>query len=163
MNTLKEKLTSNTAIFWYRFIAWTFFSVIAPVLFINYKYHIFEQVSSLSLSGWGMLIGLIAFVFVFILLRYILHSKKYAFYKQVIKGCCYLLLPLGFVIYCLYISRNAIDNLINVLCFCMLSWLIAICVNPMPKRTYEQTKGETSDLINGILDLREKKNNNDNN
>ncbi len=145
----KEKLY-----FWIRFIAWITCSLIIPITFINFRYGLFRQVSKVSVSGWCLFVGVIFFVFSIILVRYVLHSKKYSYLKQILKGVVSLILPLGFVIYCLYCSRDTIEQLIQVLCVCCLSWTVAIFVNPMPKWTYDQSKGEQEEFLNYFLDKR---------
>lgn len=156
----ETKVNKEKAWFWIRFASWVLFSLVMPILFINYRYQLFSKVSKVSLSGWCLFIGVIVFVFSIILVRYVLHSAKYSYLKQVIKGAVFLILPLLFVIYCLYCCRDTIDQLIQVLSFCCLSWVIAIAINPMPQWVYNQSKGEQEDFINYVLDKRvEKKSN----
>lgn len=143
--------------FWIRFAIWCVCSLVIPIGFINYRYQLFSKVTKVSVSGWILLVGVIVFVFSIILVRYVLHSRKYSYFKQIIKGCVTLILPLLFVIYCLYWARDTIDQLIQVLCVCCLSWVIAIAVNPMPKWTYDQSKGEQEEFINYVLDKRVEK------
>lgn len=155
----EKKIDKQKLYFWIRFAVWIITSLVIPIAFINYRYELFAKVSKVSLSGWCLLVGVIVFVFSIILVRYVLHSKKYSYLKQIIKGVLGLILPLGFVIYCLYCSRETIEQLIQVLSLCCLSWTVAIAVNPMPKWTYEQSKGEQEEFINYVLDKRiEKKN-----
>ena len=156
----KKEIDKNKLYFWIRFGVWVLCSLVIPIGFINYRYELFTRVSKVSVSGWLLLIGVIVFVFSIILVRYILHSKKYSYFKQIIKGAVGLILPLGFIIYCLYCSRETIEQLIQVLCVCCLSWTVAIAVNPMPKWTYEQSKGEQEEFINYVLDKRVDKNKN---
>lgn len=153
----KKELDKNKLYFWIRFSVWIITSLIIPIGFINYRYQLFTKVSKISVSGWILLVGVIVFVFSIILIRYILHSKKYSYFKQIIKGCLCLIMPLLFVIYCLYWARDTIDQLIQVLSVCCLSWTVAIAVNPMPKWTYEQSKGEQEEFINYVLDKRVEK------
>lgn len=151
---MEEVKKKEKQIFWTRFAIWILFSLVAPIGFINYRYNLFGKVSNVSLSGWFLLVGVIFFVFTIILIRYVLHSRKYSYVKQIIKGVITLILPLLFVIYCLYCAKNTIEQLIQVLSFCTLSWSVAICVNPMPKWTYDQSKGEQEEFINYVLDKR---------
>ena len=154
----KKKLDIDSPqVFWTRFILWVVFSLVIPILFVNYRYGLFSKISGIALSGWGTLVGIIVFVFCCVFLRYILHSKTYAFYKQIIKGCLYLVAPCCFVLWVLYCSRNTIDQLIQVLACCTLSWAVAICVNPMPRWVYMQSRGETENLIDLVLEKREKR------
>lgn len=153
----KKLEIDSKPVFWTRFVLWVVFSLVVPILFINYRYGLFKAVSEVQLSGWCILLGVIIFVFIFILIRYLLKARKYSYLKQILQGFCYLILPVGFVVYCLYASRNTIDQLIQVLCCCLLSWIIAIAVNPMPRWTYKQSQGEQENFINLILDKRENK------
>lgn len=158
---MEEVKKKEKQIFWTRFAIWILFSLVAPIGFINYRYNLFGKVSKVSLSGWFLLVGVILFVFTIILIRYVLHSRKYSYAKQIIKGVITLILPLLFVIYCLYCAKNTIEQLIQVLSFCTLSWCVAICVNPMPKWTYNQSKGEQEEFINYVLDKRVERKTND--
>lgn len=153
----EKKIDKQKLYFWIRFAVWIITSLVIPIGFINYRYELFSKVSKVSLSGWCLLVGVIVFVFSIILVRYVLHSRKYSYFKQIIKGVVGLILPLGFVIYCLYCSRETIEQLIQVLSLCCLSWTVAIAVNPMPKWTYEQSKGEQEEFINYVLDKRVEK------
>lgn len=153
---MSEEITINKEkmYFWIRFSVWIITSLVIPIGFINYRYQLFSKVSKVSVSGWILLVGVIVFVFSVILIRYVLHSRKYSYFKQIVKGVVSLILPLGFVIYCLYWARDTIDQLIQVLSICCLSWTIAIAVNPMPKWTYDQSKGEQEEFFNYVLDKR---------
>lgn len=153
----KKEIDKEKMYFWVRFATWIICSLIIPICFINYRYGLFYQVNKIALSGWALLVGIIFFVFSVILIRYVLHSRKYSYFKQIIKGVVCLILPLSFVIYCLWCARETIEQLIQVLCVCCLSWTIAIAVNPMPKWTYEQSKGEQEEFINYVLDKRVEK------
>lgn len=158
----KKEIDKEKLYFWIRFVVWIITSLVIPVVFINYRYGLFYQINKVALSGWALLVGIIFLVFGVILIRYVLHARKYSYFKQIIKGVVCLILPLSFVIYCLYCSRETIEQLIQVLCVCTLSWTVAIAVNPMPKWTYEQSKGEQEEFINYVLDKRvENKNNKD--
>lgn len=150
----KKEIDKTKLYFWIKFVVWILTSLVIPILFINYRYGLFYQINKVALSGWALLVGVIIFVFSIILVRYVLHSRKYSYLKQIIKGVVCLILPLCFVIYCLYCSRETIEQLIQVLCLCTFSWSVAIAVNPMPKWTYEQSKGEQEEFINYVLDKR---------
>ena len=150
----KKEIDKVKLYFWIRFTVWIITSLVIPVVFINYRYGLFYQINKVALSGWALLVGIIFLVFSVILIRYILHSRKYSYFKQIIKGAVCLILPLGFVIYCLWCSKETIEQLIQVLCVCCLSWTVAIAVNPMPKWTYEQSRGEQEEFINYVLDRR---------
>ena len=150
----KKEIDKVKLYFWIRFTVWIITSLVIPVVFINYRYGLFHQINKIALSGWALLVGIIFLVFGVILIRYVMHARKYSYFKQIIKGVVCLILPLSFVIYALYCSRETIEQLIQVLCVCCLSWTVAIAVNPMPKWTYEQSRGEQEEFINYILDKR---------
>jgi len=142
-----EDEKKELGIFWGRFVLWVLFGLVIPVCFIAYRFQLFQKVSTLNIGGWGLLVGVIVLVFCIVLLKYVLNTKKWAYWKQIVKGVAVLLLPLGFVIYALYCCRNTIDQLIQVLGCCLLSWAVAIVVNPMPEWAYNQSKGETADAM----------------
>ena len=153
METKKDK-----EIFWVRFVGWVVFCLL-PIVFVAWRYGLFSKVTKISVSGWALFCGLILFVFLAIFLNYLLKVKKWAYWKQIVKGVLFLILPLSACLYGLYCARDTIDQLLQVLGVCILCWTVAIVINPMPGWTYEVSKGETADMFDYALDRREQKKN----
>lgn len=144
--------------FWIRFVLWVA-SCLTPVVFITWRYGLFSKVTKVSISGWALLCGAILFIFLAVFLSFLLKVKKWAYWKQVVKGVMFLILPLCICLYGLYCAKDTIDQLMQVIGCCILCWIIAIAVNPMPQWTYNISKGETADVLDYALDRREKKKN----
>jgi len=140
-----------------RFILWNIFAWFIPIAFIIFRFNLFQKVSHINLNGGIVLCAIIFFVFLIVFLRYILRSKKYTYYKQIIKGVVFLILPLALVFICLYYARDMIDRLLQVMGCLLLSETIAICVNPMEQWAYIQSQGEYENAIDYLLAKREQK------
>lgn len=140
-----------------RFILWNIFAWFIPIAFIIFRFNLFQKVSHINLNGGIVLCAIIFFVFLIVFLRYILRSKKYTYYKQIIKGVVFLILPLALVFICLYYARDMIDRLLQVMGCLLLSETIAICVNPMEQWAYIQSQGEYENAMDYLLAKREQK------
>ena len=140
-----------------RFVLWNIFAWFIPISFIIFRFNLFQKVSHINLNGGIVLCAIIFFVFLIVFLRYILRSKKYTYYKQIIKGVVFLILPLALVFICLYYARDMIDRLLQVMGCLLLSETIAICVNPMEQWAYIQSQGEYENAMDYLLAKREQK------
>lgn len=148
---------NDKRIFIIRFILWNIFSWLIPVGFITYRFDLFQKVSRINLNGGIVLCAIILFVFVIILLKHLLQSRKYSYYKQLLKGAIFLILPLALVFICLYYARDMIDRLLQVVGCLLVSETIAVCVNPMEEWTYIQSKGECESVIDYFVSKRNQK------
>lgn len=157
--TIEEKKERN--IFVIRVCLYVLFGLILPSAFIVWRYDLFKVVSKVNIGGWSLVLGLIILIFSIITLRYILHNKEYSYVKQIIKGVCYLILPLLFAIYVLYSVRETINQLIQVLGFITISETLAIIVNPLEEWAYKKSLGQQETFINYVFDKREQKKNNE--
>lgn len=147
-------------LFWTRLVLFCFFSL-APILFMMWRFDLFGEVSAMSIGGWGIIAFLIVFVFLIIMFNYVIKSRKWSYWKQILKGIAFLILPLFFVLICLNAAQGYITQLMQLICCCILCWSVAIAINPMPEWAFKQSQGEQESFMNYVLDKREAKKNNE--
>lgn len=155
----KKKALSEKQVFWIRFVCWSIFACIVPVVFIIWRYDLFTKITAIQFGGWGMLAIIIVATFLIVLANYIKKAfSKRSMTKQIISGICKVVLPLLTLLLVLYSIRNNIDLFLQALGCVIISESIAIPINPMPKRVYEESKGATEDAIDYFFQRYDEKN-----
>lgn len=142
-------------VFWIRFSLWALFGAILPIIFLVWRYKLFQVTTTMQLGGWGFIAIIIACVFGRALWKYIKigMANTYSFLWQCVGGLFKIVLPI-FALYCaLDAIQESIAYMLQFLGILMASEAIAIPLNPMPKWVYFKT-GETK---YGIIDYYFKK------
>ena len=134
-----------------RIALWTLFSCVIPVVFIGWRYSLFSKVSSVSLSGWGLIAVVIIFAFLIVVVKYVKAGfVEWTMTKQVINGIMKVVVPLGTILAICISIRSNIDMFIQALSCTLLCEVIAIPINPFPKWVYEKSKGRFESTIDFI-------------
>lgn len=147
---------NNKSVFTARIIAFVLL-MITPILYLIFKYNLFTTVNSMTIGSWGIIAIIISAVAVGIFLKYVLFGKKWAFWKQAVKGVLIVGLPLGTLTIILAYASDYLVQLHEFFEVLTLCWLVAYVVNPLPERTYKKSLGEQEDFLNYVLDKRENK------
>lgn len=148
-------MSDKKKLFLTRLIAFICLLLVPPVYMI-FRYNLFQKVSTISVGGWGILAICLVAIAIFIFLRYIIKGQQYAFWKQIVKAVLYVIVPCFTIYLIIYISRDYLDRLLEVITIVMASYFSAMVVNPLPQYTYEKSKGEFESWVNYALDNREK-------
>ena len=119
--------------FWIRLSLFILFGCIIPFVFIAWRYKIFNKVSNVSLSGWGLIGILIVILFVFYLVRSISKVKKWSLTKQIFLGIFKVIIPLLCLYFGLRCIRESVDLFMQALVVVIFSEMVAIVVNPIPQ------------------------------
>lgn len=141
--------------FWIRFVLWTTLACILPVVFIAFRFQLFEG-KKISISGFGVLAIIIVAIFMLTLIRYIRNGLPFSMTAQCITGICKITIPLLALFGILWCIRNNIDNFLKVVGFVLISETIAIPINPMPAWAYknatEEQKKHFTNWTNIVID-----------
>lgn len=146
------------AVFWGRFVSWTLFACVIPLLFLMWRFKIFQKVAKIQIGGIGLILIIIIAVFVFTIIKYIKLAlkAKHTFLGQFLDGFCKIIVPLLTVLVILYNVRDNIDILIQALSCVTICEAIAIPLNPLPKWAYEMQKSikeeERKDTTEYVID-----------
>ena len=145
----KEKVT-----LWTRALIY-FLLLIVPPIYLMVRYHLFTEVSKLSLGGWGILcVALIVFGLCAFLKSVV--SGVYAYWKQVVKGVIYILLPFACVYFIVWLSQEHIRALMEFLIISMFSYFFAYIINPYPQWNLKKVDERNANVLNSVLDKRSK-------
>lgn len=143
--SLKEFIESHPkSVFWIRFVIWALFAAVLPFLFIAFRYGIFDKLSSISISGWGLVAIIIVMCFAFYLVRCLRMGLKgrSPFVLQCVNGVCKVIVPLVCALFLLDSIKNSIAVFEQALIVVTLCEAIAIPINPMPVWVHEMNEGK---------------------
>lgn len=134
-------------VFWLRFALWASFACVLPFIFIVFRFEIFNSISKVRLSGFGIIAIIIVAFFVFSILRYIriALSAKYSLIGQILTGFCKVIIPLLALLLILTNLKSSVDLMIQALGCIIACEAVAIPLNPLPKWAYEKQKDVRAD------------------
>lgn len=155
-------MSDTKKLFLIRLVLFIAFLLIPPI-YLVFRYDLFQKVSRLNVGGWGIFAIVLSAIALFVFLRYLIKGKKYAYWKQVIKAVLYVIVPCFTVYLIIYLSKEYLERLLELIIVFMASYFIALLINPLPQYTYEQSKGEFESWVNYALDNREKAKEQENN
>ena len=140
-------------LFWIRLIMWVGASCIAPIAVFSKKFGLFEEASyepvydelgnvingsPPALSGWGILsCVLVGFTALSILKEVSKAYVGYSFTKQIIKGICGAI-PIAICFALCYFLEDNIETLKYCFSVLLITKLIAVPLNPLPKWRYDK-------------------------
>ena len=145
---------SKLAIFWTRMTGWLLASCVAPVAVFATKFGLFSEeqyapvydelgnvVNSTApaLNGWGIVSCLIVgFTLISIIKEVVKAYTGYSLTKQVLTGIVHSILPLVICFAMCYFLDGVLDNIRYCLLVLIITKLVAIPLNPLPKWRYEK-------------------------
>jgi hypothetical protein len=130
--------------FFIKLILWLFFAAAVPIMAIVDKYDMIKN-GTLKYTGWGILVFIIAFIFISVICGYIAKIFKWSMALQIFNGVRLVLVPLLFMLIGVDLIVSNIANVKYILVVAFISEAIAIPLNPFPKWLY----------MKNISDLRE--------
>lgn len=150
---VKKKLTPSQEqkVIILRFIFFTIFALVLPMVFIGWRYQIFNKVNKVSLSGWGVILLIIAVVFVRYVAKMVRKAEPYSMFSQVTTGVRKVIMPLFILFILLNTIQGDINLFIQALQVTMISEAIAIPINPLPKWAHEHGIEQQENLIGTFI------------
>lgn len=121
-------------VFWARFIAWIAFMVVAPVVFICVRYHVFtSQDLNFRLTGWGIIALIIVAISVASILKEVVSClPRGSMIRQCIVGYIKIS-PILFIALIIGAIKDYAEAFEQTLVFVFVCEAIAIPLNPLPK------------------------------
>ena len=125
-----------------RFIAWVLFAGGLPFAFIAWRFKIFGKISTVQISGWGIIGIVILAIVIITILKYIklAFSRRYSFWGQCLAGFCKVIIPLCALLVIIDSIKQNIDLFFQVMCIVTVCEAIAVPLNPLPKWAWEMQK-----------------------
>lgn len=149
-----SKDIKSLILFWIRLIMWIGVSCITPIAVFSTKFGLFKETSyepvydelgnmisasPIALNGWGILSCLIVgFTAIGILKEVSKAYVGYSFTKQIIHGICSSI-PIVMCFLLCYFLEDTIDTLKYCFAVLMVTKLVSIPLNPLPKWRYEKS------------------------
>lgn len=154
---LKQHPIVLKTIFWLRMLGWLTTSCILPIVTVALKFGLFRSapkittdalgnivhVNSYALNGWGILSCFLVGYTITQIMREILKSYVgYSLTKQVLEGILKTVIPLVIAYGVCYFLNGVIEQIMFCLLILMITRLVAIPLNPLPKWRYEKVGAE---------------------
>ena len=147
-----EETKKKKSVFITRVVVWLLFACIIPVIFIGWRFAIFEKAGSLQLSGWGIIAIIIVAVTLYVIIKYIRAGFiGWSWTKQIINGVVRVILPLGVLLAICISLQNNIKVFIQALSVVLVSEAVGIFVNPFPEWVWEKTKGQCESVVDFVV------------
>lgn len=150
-------MKESRKVFVIRFITFLVFSLIAPITYLIVRFDLFTITSSLQIGLWGVILFIIMVSVVVVLIKFYLDGMKtrYSLLKQIVSGFCKLILPLAIVLVLLVWMRDNINLVIESLLVIIPCEAVAIVVNPLPKRAFDNNVEGIGKFVDSVLAKRE--------
>lgn len=151
----------STKAFVSRLVIYIIFGAVIPAGFLCWRFKLFDKVSKVSISGWGLIAIIVVGVFFLKLLKAIKKGLPFSFFSRVIEGICKVTLPLFILTFCSYALQDCMKEVFQFLIVLSISESVAMLVNPLPRWAHENqmiesTKG-TRHLLESIGLIKEEK------
>lgn len=149
----------NKKTFWIKLSVYILFGLIVPLIFMFWRFKLFESVpSTTKLSGWGLIAILLIFFFFTKLINAVKKGMKYSQGLQVLNGLTKVTIPLILLAVCINFMKNLTNELFQLVVVLCFSETIAYIINPLPLWAIENNIEYNSE---GFLNSLKKMINND--
>lgn len=152
-------------IFWLRMIGWFFAGCVSPIIVFATKFGLFKSSTvsadslgniiyqkSYALNGWGIIsCFLVGYTLIQIMREVIKSYTGYSLTKQVLDGILKSIIPLMVAYAICYFLYDAIEQIMFCLAIIIITRLIAIPLNPLPKWRFEKTGKEDYSEATALL------------
>ena len=123
--------------FWLRLIMYITIGLVAPTVFLIWRFKLFEKIDSVSIGGWGVVCILFVGIFFIKLMQSIRKGLPFSFFTQCLEGAIKVIIPLLLSILIIYFLKNSINELIQFLIVLTVTQLFAIPINPLPQWSHD--------------------------
>lgn len=140
-----------------RLLIYILFGLIIPVGFLSWRFKLFDQVTKISFSIWGLIAIIVAIVFVLGLFNGLKKGLKHGIAKQVIDTICKVTIPLLIVTIAFDWMSGFAKEFVQFLVVLIISETIGGIVNPLPQWCFENKIEQTGSVLTKILTSFQKK------
>lgn len=138
---MSEK-AKNRLVFWVRFIVYVIVGLIIPIVFLIWRFNLFQKIDSLSIGGWGVIAIVIAFAFIVKMLKAIKEGLPFSFWTQLISGYLKTVVPLLAAVLIVNCLKDKIAELTQFLVVFITCQVIAVPANPFPQWIHDNKIAE---------------------
>ena len=138
--------------FWIRLSLYILFGGIIPVIFLILRFNLFTKIDSLSVGGWGIVAILFISIFFAKMIKTIVKGLPFSLFIQILNGICKVIIPLIAASFIVYYMQDCMKEIFQFLVVCIVSELVAIVVNPLPKWLNDHKIEKEESTIKKILE-----------
>lgn len=141
----------NKAQFWIRFSIYFLLGLIVPIVFLIWRFKLFNKVSSISIGGWGFVVIVIFVVFCTKMLKAIKKGLPFSMATHIINCIVKVTLPLFMSLMAVYILKDFMTECFQVICVLLICETISSIANPFPQWVHENNLEEKENQIKTIF------------
>ncbi len=145
VNQANSKKNKKRIIFWTRFAGYVITGLLIPMIFLIWRFNLFEKVSKVSIGGWGLVCIIFAGVFLICLAKQVKKGLPYSFFTQCLTGFYKIIIPLAIVTAACFVCKDCIEKLFHFFAIVTVSEMFAIPLNPLPAWIHSQSEKEDED------------------
>lgn len=146
--------------FWIKLIVFLLFSLVIPCAYLSIRFELFKSKQIITLPIWAIIILAILTAVMCIFIKYYLSGLKtrYSLIKQVLEGFIKIIVPVAFILFVVIWFKGKgewllqqTNTIIEVLSVFLISWSVAIVVNPLPKWAFDNNVEGLSEIADKIF------------
>lgn len=125
--------------FWIRVGIYALFGLLIPVIFLVWRFKLFEKVDSteIAIGGWGVVVFIIFVSFFSSMLKAVKKGLPFSFATHIITSIVKVTIPLLIATFVVYFLKDFATELFQVLCVLLVCETVASIVNPFPQWAHE--------------------------
>lgn len=140
-----------------RLCLYILFGLIVPVCFLSWRFELFNKVTKMSFSIWGLVAIVTIIIFILKLFNSIRKGLKYGIAKQVADTICKITVPLLIVAVTFEWMNDFSKEFVQFLVVLIICETIGGFINPIPQWCFENNIEQTGGIFKKILGTNTKK------
>lgn len=144
--------------FWTRFSIYVLFGAVIPIIFLSWRFKLFEKVekvSEISIGGWGFVAIILLFLFFTNMLKTIKKGMPINFFTHVIECVIKVSLPLLLIFISIFLLKDFVTELYQVIGLLFVCETVSSISNPLPEWNHqhgiEMTENRLKNLFSSLL------------
>ena len=144
-------------VFILRLASYVLLGLIIPIGFLAWRFELFNKVTKISFSVWGLVAIITAIVFILGLFKGLRKGMKQGIAKQAIDTICKVTIPLIIVAVAFDWMSGFSKEFVQFLIVLIISETAAGIVNPIPQWCFENNIEQTKGIIETVVEIFNKK------
>lgn len=139
--------------FWIRFGLYALLGLLIPVIFLIWRFKLFEKVSTteIAIGGWGVVVFIIFIAFFSSMLKAVKKGLPFSFGTHIITSMVKVTIPLLVSVFVVYFLKDFTTELFQVLCVLLVCETAASILNPLPQWAHENQIDTENIRIKNVL------------
>lgn len=151
----KKPINKSKLLFWSRFCIYILVGYVAPIIFLAWRFELFNKISKVKIGLWELIVVLIVFVGFLKLIQYVKKGLPYSLLTQFLNGMTKVIIPLLVCLFIVNAFKNSADKLsllVQFLVFLTACEFVAIVANPFPKWIHDNHLEEQENQFRKVFE-----------